>query len=372
MKLRISYLYIVLLICVIAMVGCGGSANRSGSVVQYNMKLLKIPLQHENTWPILCHRFGINDNGQVVGFVLSYGSVVWNSNTDDEFTYLAAPPDSSLMGTDTVFINNDGIMVAAVNINQNSVPLRALVRWNSSSDAEVIYSTDYFTGDGEYFRIIGFTETGRIICIMPSRYDDSCRILIFNEDGSSTDGTPTEGLHNFGMANHCNDYGLVVGTALVDGATKPVVIDTNARTLRVLPALPGTDPATGSAVPNDINNQGIICGYCGTGQDTRWVMWDALGNIHDLGCPTGYYGAMLVAINDDNVVTGLARKEGVGACAFVRMTDGRLINLGLFEGTANSQPLAINNLGQVAGINYPANGAGLNIPRVVVWSPSDL
>lgn len=358
------YEWITLLICIFMVAGCGGGGKRHiVSVAQYHMEILDLPPGVENP----CDAYSINDSGQVVGYIYGMGRVFWDTN--GEISDLADPPDTVIDYADKVYLNESGNMASSAYIQQNGQSMRAVIRWHSSSEVEILLTSSWPNG-GDNIRAIGITDEERVFCTQ-GHADGTTSIIIFNSDGSTTDGTPEGGLQGF-SGSDCNNYGLVVGTAAVDGKIQAVVIDTNTKTLRILPLLSSLDPATGGGSPAGINNQGIIAGTCYDSQGSRWVMWDALGNIHDLGCPPGYYGPTAFGINDSNMVIGAAGREGAGACAFVRLPDGRFVNFGLFEGIAASMPRDINNLGQVAGVSYAPNQVGAYIARAVIWSPSNL
>lgn len=358
MSSRFYYLPLTLLVCM-SLIGCGGNRRHTVTVTQYTLSTLNVPVTDTSNFV-----YAVNDSGQSVGYVYTYGVVKWSP--DGSVTKLTDPDGWQLYSIDDrLFINEAGDITGSGILRQGDVSVHGVVLWKADGDVKILRDTHY--PDVCSLQVVGITDDTKVICVQMSRSTYANSIVIFNEDGSCTDGTPSSDLGTFSGAN-CNNFGLIVGQALVDGKWQAVSVDTTKKMLRVLPMLPGVDPATSSSNAIGVNNNGIIVGSCYDGVHSRWVMWDGLGNIHDLGLPPGFDSGLANSINDSNVVIGGAAKNG-GDSAFVRLPDGRWINLGLFDGVSASHPYMINNQGQVAGISYPENGSGGRNSHAVLWTP---
>jgi hypothetical protein len=311
--------------------------------------------------------YRINDDGQAVGHVFGYGTIKWDSNRTA--TKLSDPPGCQVLTMDfnSIHINSAGAVAGSGLILQDSNSKNAVILWQPSGEAQVIRTTDY--PDVSNLLVYGITDSGKVIFRQQCASTGEYSIIIYNSDGTFTDGTPSGGLDTFNAQNpNCNNYGLVVGQKTIDGKTRAVVIDTSAKTLRVLPMLPESNDTTDASYATAANNQGIVVGCCSVNGHALWVIWDALGNIHNLGLPPSFNGGFTTGINDDGMVIGTAGKES-GSSAFIRLSDGRWINLGLYEGISASYPYGLNNLGQVVGVSDPPNASGARISRPVIWNP---
>jgi probable HAF family extracellular repeat protein len=82
----------------------------------------------------------------------------------------------------------------------------------------------------------------------------------------------------------------------------------------VISTLPDLDGAVGRAM--DINNQGVIVGYCETeAGDFHAVLWDGSG-VTDLGT-LGGDDSYALGINDDGVIVGHSKTADGKAHAFI-------------------------------------------------------
>lgn len=351
----------VLFACAVTLVGCGSGHGQQAAVVQYGIKTLNVPPEAPTSYT-----FRVSDAGDTTGYVYCVGPVIWDS--EGNMTRLADPPGWQIANTDcmdTICINQSGTMAGTAIILQGESRIRAVIQWDSVSQAKVLCTT----GDPDVgnLQVCGLSDTGRIFVLKMSRSTGKNSIQIFEPDGTTTDGTPPGDLGTVSIT-YGNNFGILVGQMLINGSWQAIKIDTTRKTLQVLPMLPGADTPSGSTNAVSVNNQGVIVGSCCSGTQSTWVIWDGLGKIHDLGLPPGFDSGTACGINDSGLIVGGAAKTG-GDSAFVRMPDGRWINLGLFDGIAASHPYTVNNMGQVSGITYPTNPVGGRMTRAVVWSP---
>lgn len=150
-----------------------------------------------------------------------------------------------------------------------------------------------------------------------------------------------------------NDLGQVVGSSLINPANNFHAFLWSQRTGIIdLGALP---PAPGGSAAFDINNGGQAVGVSQVNGQNRAVLWSRRTGILNLGMLPGATNSDAVAINEAGQVAG---NSGGQAFRWSRATG----MVGLGAGTA---AIFINAVGQVAGTAL--NAAGL--PVSWVWTP---
>jgi len=141
-----------------------------------------------------------------------------------------------------------------------------------------------------------------------------------------------------------NDAGTVVGAA--DNQAAVWSASQGTRTLAF-----SDDGGFGSA--NDISNSGYVVGAApvsdgGPFPATRAFRYDDADGMVELGTLGGSFSEAF-GVNDQGDVVGLSSTAD-GADAPFLFSDGTMTNLGLSEGVFSGRAVAINNLGQVVGI----------------------
>jgi probable HAF family extracellular repeat protein len=155
--------------------------------------------------------------------------------------------------------------------------------------------------------------------------------------------------------NDINDNGVVVGatqTNALTGARGFVATGTTMTTLSILPS--GNPEQSGSAMA--INNNGEIVGVSpANGFDLHAVLWNAQGDIQDLGT-LGGTNSIAIDINDRSEVIGASQIAGDAATHFFyyNAVNG-MIDLETLIGTPITSVVEINAESQIIG-TYTTGG----------------
>jgi len=178
------------------------------------------------------------------------------------------------------------------------------VRWNTDGTMTVIYPITGDEHDNAYG--LGINNHGHVVG--QSDVDGGMwHAFLWTEDTGIIDLDTLGG--SYSAAKDINDHGVVVGWA---GA--PFIWQDSEMT--ALPSFPGSEIPGGSA--NAINNHGVIVGES-NGEHygiIRAAMWDAEGNITDLGT-LGGIGSRAYDINDAGVIVGESQIETGHHHAFI-------------------------------------------------------
>ena len=100
-----------------------------------------------------------------------------------------------------------------------------------------------------------------------------------------------------------------------------------------------------------INDQGMVVGYTdtpGTGNPTHAFVYKTNGGMQDLGT-LGGVASYAWGINNSGQIVGFAQTESGAYHGFICSGNGPMVDLGTYT------PLCINDAGQVAAANGPAN-----------------
>jgi probable HAF family extracellular repeat protein len=289
----------------------------------------------------------INDRGEVVG--MSHGphairGFVWREGAVQELSSLPGANE-----TVAYRINEAGVVVGDSGTDVSHV--RA-VRWDSGTITEL----GTLPGD-EHSTAVGINATGAIVGrsyrILPSG-DQPSRAVLW-DDGGVTDLGGLGG--NFTAASGINNRGQIVGNGLLPTRAGRAWLWQAGR-ISVLEPL-----ASGSSWAYDINDRGQVVGYSST-QDGKFtaVLWEG-GRITDLGTLPGSYGSIARGINNVGQVVGTTyTADGYADRAFL-WAAGAMRELGAIPGHQGAVALGINASGRIVGSICRPNPVG------VLWDP---
>ena len=143
--------------------------------------------------------------------------------------------------------------------------------------------------------------------------------------------------------------------------------------LTILPSLAGSS-AWLNAEATAINDNGAIVGWSATTNNvTHAFLWD--GTMHDLHTLGTRSNSVATAINNIGIVAGNMYDYSIFRSPFVWTAGSGMTPLGLPGGYSTSQPLGLNNRGDVVGVADSSaviwtNGVMTDLQTVIPTSPS--
>jgi probable HAF family extracellular repeat protein len=190
---------------------------------------------------------------------------------------------------------------------------------------------------------------GQVVGVMNSAEDEARFHAFVWQDGVLRDLHPSGGSH----AVDINDHGLIVGNAdFGDGLLDPVVWEGGA-------AVRLEKPTGAYCGPTAVNEHGLIAGYCAGPTEHVLVFWRG-GVLERLALPPNVYYAVPEDLNDRGVVVGLAQRGDGRRFPFV-WQHGRLTDLNTISDRPFDVVVGINERGQIAGEGPGPDGRRLGL-----------
>jgi probable HAF family extracellular repeat protein len=293
----------------------------------------------------------LNDSGQVAGLMdLPNGTQAFYTGANGVgFTMLSAPTETSV--PIPAGIANNGQIVGQYEIVHSTGPIRfeelGFVTGPQGQGITVINSPKGFP---YYASVSAINTNGQ---------------MSLNTDGGSylmkTDGTGATALSSFGGTTYSNDInasGQVVGNSYIGstGITHAFLTGANGVGIQDLGTL-GPSNASTVSYASAVNSNGQVVGYSLTDDfQTHAFYTGAQGSgMKDLGTLGGSF-SKAIDINDLGQAVGYATLADGATHVFVSSADGQeLFDLNAFAGLPPgvdlSQPIAINNAGQILAID---------------------
>jgi probable HAF family extracellular repeat protein len=304
--------------------------------------------------------YGINDQGQIVGSSTTAGgaqhAVVWANGT---ITDLGTPP-GRYIGSATA-INDQGQVVVAPD-GEGAYLWQAGV-WTSLGGSIADYRTSQAFGINDQSQVVGYS------------YPSSTSVHAFLWQAGEMTDLGTLGGSSISTASAINNQGQVVGVSGTSGAKRAFLWD-SVNGMQDLGSLGWTSAATA------INDLGQVVGssLLVPNGPAHAFYWDSTSGMRDIG--TLGDSSQATGINNAGQVVGYSSLVSYGPThAFLWDGTNGLQDLGTLAGDSWSQAYGINDAGQVIGnsgvtqyFTYgdPYNdcnpsGASADFPHPVVW-----
>jgi hypothetical protein len=280
--------------------------------------------------------FAINDAGQIAGV---YGdatgthAIFWGANGTNPTTLPGPGPSQAYA------INSHGEVVGLANFSTNSIPNTGAALWTSSA------ATPIDLGPG---LAKGINAAGDVVGLAPGSQPGLYEPFICPANGSEMTLPLLTG-YTTGAAYGINQAGTIVGEVSVGNSLNPEAV------LWKKTAAGYTVQDIGSFMPLAINDNGVVVGYSGgtgTGQPAVAQVWSPRTGLMTMqqlvGTNSGWTFQTASAINDRNDIVGVGTMQGqqstVGVNGIASLPHSREVNLGIHLDDAHVVPVPARDL----------------------------